>query len=143
MYERLVGVQTVHGGWLTDLHFSGSFPSSLHLYEWCEYFTMNVHDLKNQEKKIMLFSLPSPTQKKKGNIFLAGGKCFPCCFYFIPSPQQVAIECLSFCFLKPNSYGPFYIISCDPSMVDSSIFWWLRAYTQKKDMNLNFHLQGV
>lgn len=29
MYERLVGVQTINGGWLTDLHFSGPFPSFL------------------------------------------------------------------------------------------------------------------
>lgn len=25
--ERMVGIQNVNGGWLTDLHFSGTFPS--------------------------------------------------------------------------------------------------------------------
>lgn len=51
MYEMLVGVQIVNGGWLTDLHFSGPFPSFLQVYEQCKYITMNVHALKNQKKK--------------------------------------------------------------------------------------------
>lgn len=74
MYEVLVGVQIVNGGWLTDLHFRRRFPSCLQIYEQCKYITVNVHDSKNQEKSNAIFSAPSHTQEKKGNIFVAVGK---------------------------------------------------------------------
>lgn len=44
------------------------FLLSLHLYEWCEYFTMNVHDLKNQKKSNAIF-IALPHTKKGKEIF--------------------------------------------------------------------------